>query len=189
MAKRAEKALFPVADLVPIVGDAAIACPVAEAIMIPLVIIDTSDRPDVAEIIRVHEHLHPGDVRIRWAGVEGHPDDVLLVLNFERPIEAQAVLHFSIETQGIIVESALTAKAIYLQTGKRGDRLIHDLDRPKLLVELPDVEFRSHWNRLFLDRMTAVASRRLGLSRRKAEPHARLLIEELRTVTTFRMPR
>lgn len=188
MAKRPKKALLPVADLVPIVGDAAIAGPVAEGVNIPLAILDISDRPDVAEIIRVHEHLHPGDVKFRWAGVEGHPDDVLLVLNFERPIEARAVLRFSIETQGILVEAALTAKAIYLQAGRRGDRLTHDLNRPKLLVELPDVEFRSHWNRLFLNRMTAVASRRLGLSRRKAEPHARQLIEELRTVTMFRMP-
>lgn len=35
MAKRAKKALLPVADLVPIVGDAAIAGPVAEGVMIP----------------------------------------------------------------------------------------------------------------------------------------------------------
>lgn len=188
MAKRPKKARLPVADLVPIVGDATIAGPIAEGVLIPLVILDISNRPDIAEIIRVHQHL-PGDARFRWAGVEGHPDDVVLMLNFERPIEARVVLRFSIETQGVLVETAVTAKAIYLQAGRQGDRFIHDPNRPKLLVELPDDEFRSQWNRLFLNRMTVVLSRQHGLSRRKAEPLARQLIKELRTMTMFRMPR
>lgn len=33
-----------------------------------------------------------------------------------------------------------------------------------------------------------VMSRRLGLPRRKAEPYARRLIDEMRTMTAFRMP-
>ncbi|MGH3932670.1 MAG: hypothetical protein ACRDTF_22155 [Pseudonocardiaceae bacterium] len=188
MVKRPKKARVPVADFVPIVGDAAIAGPIAEGVLIPVVILDTSNRPDIAEVIRVNQHL-PGDVSFTWGGIEGHPDDVLLVLDFERPIEARAVLRFSIEKQGILVESAVTAKAIYLQVGRQGDRLIHDLNRPKMLVELPDGEFRSRWNLLFLHRMTVVLSRRFGWSRRKAEPLARELIAELRKMTMFRMPR
>jgi hypothetical protein len=122
-------------------------------------------------------------------GIKGHPDDVFLVLDFERPIEARAVLRFSIANQGILVEAALTAKAMYLQAGKPGDRLKHDLDRPKMLVELPETGFRSKWDELFLSRMTAVIRTERGLPRREAEPLARRLIEELRSVTTFRMPR
>lgn len=54
MAKRPKKALPPIADLVPIVGDGSIAGPVAEGVNIPLVILDTSNRPDIEGIIRVH---------------------------------------------------------------------------------------------------------------------------------------
>lgn len=188
MVKRPKRVLLPSADLVPIVGNGAIAGRVAEGVVIPLVILDTRDRPDIAEIIRVQAHLPPGHVRLQWGGVENRPDDVLLVLDFERPIEARAVLRFEIEAEGILVESALTARALYLQAGKPGDRFKHDIDRPKLLVELPETGFRPKWDEVFLKRMTTVLSQRLGIPRRKAQPHARELIEELRTVTTFRMP-
>lgn len=188
MARRPKRAIIPSADVVPIVGDAAIAGPVAEGVNIPLVILDTRDRPDIAEAIRVQAHLPPGDVRFQWGGVEDKPDDILLVLDFVRPIEARAILRFSIETQAILVEAALTARAIYLQAGRPGDRVKHDPSRPKLLIELPETGFRSKWDELFLRRMTSVLSTRLGLPRRKAEPHARELIDKLRTVTTFRMP-
>jgi len=123
MAKRRRTEILPIKYFVPIVADGAMAGPVAEGANIPLVILDTSKRPDIAEAIRVHAYLPPGDVASSWGGIKGHPDDVFLVLDFERPIEARAVLRFSIANQGILVEAALTAKAMYLQAGKPGDRL------------------------------------------------------------------
>jgi hypothetical protein len=189
MAKRRSKRTLLTKDLIPIVADGSLAGQVAEGVNIPLVIIDTSKRPDIAEVIRVHAHLPPGDVAFTWGGAEGRPDDVLLILDFKRPIETRAVLRFSIGTQGILVEAALTAKAIYLQAGKPGDRLKHDVGRPKLLVELPDTGFRPKWNELFLSGITAAIRAEHELSQQEAEPLARKVIEELRTVTSFRMPR
>jgi hypothetical protein len=177
------------ADVVPIVGDGSLAGPVAEGVNIPVVILDTSNHPKVAEVIRVHAFLPPGDVRIQWGGVKGKPDDVLLVLDFVSPIQTRAVLRFSIERQGMLVEMAVTARAIYLQDGQPGDRIMHDIDRQKLLVELPDTGFRPKWDEIYISRMTAVLARRLRMSRRKAKPHARGLIDHLRSVTDFRMPR
>lgn len=187
--KRRKGRRFPTADIVPIVGDALIAGPVAEGAGIPLLILDCRERSDLSELIRVHQHLPPGDVRFQWGQIDGRSDDVILELRFERPIETTAILRFSIEDQGILVEAALTGKAVYLQAGRPGDRLIHDPDRPKLLVELPETGFRPTWDNLFINRMTEVVSKRLGVPRKRAEPHARRLIDELRTVTGFRMPR
>src|SRR6266536_2359847 len=104
MVKRRRTEILPIKDFVPIVADGAMAGPIAEG-------------------IRVHAYLPPGDVASSWGGIKGHPDDVFLVLDFERPIEARGVLRFSIANQGILVEAALTAKAMYLQAGKPGDRL------------------------------------------------------------------
>ena len=40
--------------------------------LVPLVILDTSDRPDIDELIRVHHaSLKPGDVKIQWAERDG----------------------------------------------------------------------------------------------------------------------
>lgn len=189
MVKRPKKQRLPVRDIVPIVGDGAIAGQIAEGVNIPLVIIDTSKRPDLSEAIRVHEYLAPGDVAVTWGGAEGHPDDVLLMLALERPIEARAILRFSIKDQGILVEAALTAGAMYLQAGKPGDRFKHDPNRPKILVEIPDTGFRAKWDELFLTRMTTVIKTEYGLPRREAELRARELIQQLRVVTEFRMPR
>ncbi|HYT94994.1 MAG TPA: hypothetical protein VEL76_40130 [Gemmataceae bacterium] len=189
MAKRRRKNTLPIKDFVAIVADGAIAGQVVEGANVPLVILDTTKRPDIVEAIRVHAHLPPGDVAFRWGGIKGHPDDVLLVLDFQRPIETRAVLRFSIANQGILVEAALTAKGIYLQAGKPGDRLKHDPYRPKMFVELPDTGFRPKWDELFVSRMTAVIRTEHRLPQREAEPLARKLIEQLRTITTFRMPR
>lgn len=60
MTKRARRQPLSAEDVVPIVADAMIAGPVAEGVGIPLVILDTSERPDLEELIRVHQHLPPG---------------------------------------------------------------------------------------------------------------------------------
>ena len=53
--------------LVQVVGDAAIAAsPFVEGRLVPLVIVDTSGRPDLEELVRVHKHLPPGDVETQW---------------------------------------------------------------------------------------------------------------------------
>lgn len=61
-ARRPTKLVADPADVVPIVADGAIASQVADGRMTPLVIIDTTDRPDVEELVRLHNHLSPGDV-------------------------------------------------------------------------------------------------------------------------------
>lgn len=185
----ARKVSVPKSALVPIVGDASIAGPVAEGVMVPLVIFDAAARPDIAEAVRVHEHLPAGDVNVNWA-VEDRKDagTVLLVLDFLTPIETRGVFAFNVEEQGILVEAALTARLIYLQPGAPGDRLGHDPDRPKLLVELPETEFREVWDDVFLDGLTRWFRRR-GQRRKPARRAAKEAIARLRGVTEFRMPR
>lgn len=49
---------------VTIVADAGIAVDgIGGGRLIPLLILDTTDRPDLEELIRVHQHLTPGDVK------------------------------------------------------------------------------------------------------------------------------
>jgi hypothetical protein len=57
MVKRRRTEILPIKDFVPIVADEAMAGTVAEGANIPLVILDTSKRPDIAEAIRVHAYL------------------------------------------------------------------------------------------------------------------------------------
>jgi hypothetical protein len=177
----------PAAELVPIVSDAAIAGAIAEGANVPLLIFDADARPDLAEVVRVHEHLPPGDVEISWGVTDGDPDRVLLLLDFVRPITTRAAFAFSIERQGIVVDATLNAQAIYLQPGRPGDRLLDDPDRPKLLVQVPDGGFQAMWDGLFVEQ-TAAAFRRSGMDKAVAAAAARGFVEEIRQISGFRMP-
>ncbi len=186
MAKRRKETLIAKSEIVPVAGDAGIAGPTAEGRMVPLVILDTSERPDIDEIIRVHSHISPGDVESSWASIPGHPDDIALILDFIRPIAARVAISFSIEKQAILIDMALQAKALYLQAGRPGDRLIHDADRPKIIVELQEGEFNKEWEAIFLHQMTNYFSKKMRLSKKKAYPLAHLMLEELRKLSSFR---
>lgn len=179
---------IPRSALLPIVGDAAIAGPVVEGALVPLLIVDTGNHPIIDEVVRVHGLLPGGDVRSNWGYVAGDPDKILLTLAFDRPVEAEAAVEFSIEHQGILVEAALTSRAVYLQPGRPGDRYKHDPDKPKILIELPRSRFHETWHDRFLSRMTDVIAREANITRRKAKPSAREMLQDLEKLTGFRLP-
>lgn len=174
--------------IVPIVGDAAIAGPPADGRLIPVLILDTTEHPAVDELIRVHDHLSPGDALSTWAILRG-VGDVVLLLTFERPIAAEIALRFNVEREAILVETMLTGGAVYLQSGAAGDRLSTTLDAPRVLVELPDSGFRTHWDAHLKKLMTTLMARRLGLGRRPAAAAALTVIAELKRLAAFRMRR
>ncbi len=154
--------------------------------LVPLIIIDTSERPDVEELIRVHQSLGPGDIKIQWGQVLGHHGTAALFLKFLRPSELFLVLEFDIVKQGIIVEQALTGKGLYLQAGREGDRFIKDPHRPKILLEIGDTGFRKIWDAEF-HKYLAKDFRARGLSRNESRHAARTTIEELRKLGSLRM--
>jgi hypothetical protein len=178
-----ERERIPVA----IVADAAMAAaPIGDGRLIPVLIIDTSDRPDLDELIRVHEYLPPGDVEIQWGELPGSSGRIGLVLSFKRPIETVAVLEFDIVKQGILVDQILTARVLYLQAGRRGDRFITTLDARRIFVEVPDTGVWKYWDKL-LHKHLAKYMKTHGTTRQQAKQAAAQAIEDMRTVGQFRM--
>lgn len=170
-----------------IVADAAIATVLlGEGRLIPLLIIDTSDRPDIEELVRVHEHVKTGDVEGQWAEVKGRKGKIYLILEFHRPTVLKIVLEFDIETQGGLVDLALTAGGLYVQPGREGDRFMTTPDHPRILVQVSETGFRSHWEHLFLKHLVG-RFRRNGLSRPQAKRAARKFLTECRKLLSFRI--
>ncbi|MGI8989975.1 MAG: hypothetical protein ACR2I2_10365 [Bryobacteraceae bacterium] len=91
--------------------------------LLPLLLLDTTDRPDIAEFIRLHEFFGVGDVKAQWGKVEatGHDGTAALFLTFIRPMELFMVLEFNIARQGLLVEQTLTGQGIYLARAEGGD--------------------------------------------------------------------
>jgi hypothetical protein len=126
-------------------------------------------------------------VEFQWAQKQRSKDQVLLILEFVRPMEIQILLPFSIEHQGGLVDLMLMSRSVYLQAGNPGDRLITTMDRPRILVELPDSGFQPVWDELQLRRMTDVIRRHAGISRGEAKDAARKFINQMREMGRFRM--
>src|ERR1700733_13394140 len=172
---------------VPIVADAAIATGViGDGRLIPLLILDTSERQDLEELIRVHQYVRPGDVLSQWATIEDGSGRMGLLITFEKPMSMTALIAFEMSKYSGLIDQIIRAKGLYLQAGRRGDRLMHDLEKPKLILEIPDTGFSRIWNDLFY-RSVVKSMREAGLSRREAKDAARLYISEWRKFGDFRM--
>ncbi len=188
MTERPRKVTIATEHLVPIANDAAVAGQVADGRNIPLVILDTTNRPDIDEMIRLHAHVGQGEVRVQWGLGEDQPDDVLLLLDFARPVETKILLRFGMDERGGLVDMALSSRALYLRGGRPGDRVIHDIEHPRILIDLPDTGFRLVWEEVFLRQMTSHYARETGLPRRKARELAREFLVRWRELGSFRMP-
>jgi len=159
----------------------------ADGRLVPVLILDTQVRREVGELVRVHQHLGPGDATTQWGISMDSGSDVALILGFARPVEVDVVLLFSVDRQAILVEAVLSAGAVILKTGKAGDRLMTTWGTPGVLVEVPDTGFRPVWDAFLMSRTTALMSRRLGVNRRKARPAAEAVISEMRKLARLRI--
>jgi hypothetical protein len=187
------KGTFPLAEVVPIVSDAAIATHgVGGGRMIPLLILDTRKRPDFDELVRTHQFIGPGDIEVQW----GRPSErkyrhfLLLGIKFTRPVPAQMYVPFDLQGNQIaLAESVLRSEAVYLQPGKPGDRLKDDLEAPKILAEIPRNDIVAIWDEIYVDEM-AKQLRRMdrNLTRRESKARAKLLLRKWREYTSIRIP-
>lgn len=174
-------------QVAPIIADGAIArVDLGEGRVFPLVILDTSLRPDIDAAIAAHAMEVSGDVRVQWGQLLGRKDTVLLALSCVRPSEVVIMVEFDLaQHHGILVDGALTNHGLYVQAGRPGDRLKHDIERPKMFVELPDTGFAPIWERIYLS-YTDRRFRRAGLSRMAARRAARNAVAMARSVSEFR---
>lgn len=115
------------AEAVAVVADAGIATVgVGDGRMIPLLILDTSKRPDIEDMVKAHHAMDgQGDVKAQW----GRPDTffdkgmVSLILTFEKPSYSLIILRLDIGKYGGLVDQIIRSQGVYIQPGRPGDRL------------------------------------------------------------------
>ena len=97
------------AEPVPIVADASIArVDVGDGRMIPLLILDTSKRPDIEDMINAHRHMGgQGDVDVSWGRPNRFFDTgtVALLLTFTKPSRCLILLQLDIGQYGGVVDT------------------------------------------------------------------------------------
>jgi hypothetical protein len=179
------------ADAVLIVSDATVATRAyADGRLIPLLILDTSKRPDIDAMILAHRDLGPGDATSMWgqrSRFESQPT-VRLVMSFSNPSACNIILDFDITSQGGLVDQIIQMEGVYLLGGRPGDRLLTKIDDPKISVEVPSRHFRTEWDRR-LRKATFQKYRAMGLSRADAKHATDSFIREWRELGSHRMDR
>lgn len=174
---------------VSIVSDASIATRgVADGRLIPLLILDTSDRPDIESMVQAHESFDSGDVVSTW-GLRSRFDTghIRLTLTTSQPSSCTLIIDLSTATHAAIIDHIIQAQGVYIQPGRPGDRLKSDLQRPRILVEIPSRHFRPVWEGI-MHRNLVKSFRRQGLSRGDAKQATMRFLAEWRSLTSTRMP-
>lgn len=170
-----------------IVGDGAISSQlVGDGRLIPILIVDTATRPDVEELVRVHEHISPGDCSGQWARNLDEQDQAVLVLKFSRPIETTVAIAFDMPKQSILVDMILISQALYFQPGRPGDRPMNTQGASKILVEATRTGFEDVWEK-WLRHSLKKMFRKEGLSRPNARYATEELIRESRKLANIRL--
>lgn len=164
-------------QVVPVVKDGAIATKdTGDGKLIPVVIVDTSKRQDLLNLIRVHQESHIGDVTSTWGETK---KAMYLVLDFERPMELTVALKFHIPTQGSLVEGILNARGFYLQSRETGPTVVQGLSREKIIVEVSPETRSPNWDKIFYN-SSVKSFREKGLSKRMAKKAATQHIARIR---------
>jgi len=172
---------------VPIVNDAIVGSRgIGDGRMIPLVILNTSSRPDIEELARIHKNVSSGDCTCRWGQIKKNSPTVLLFLEFIKPAEMNILLEFDIDGRGGLVDQILLSEALYIQPGRPDQRLMNTMDADRILIEIPDTGFKPFWNNI----LTATLKKKFrgrGLGKKASRQAAEGFIKEWRGFGMRRM--
>lgn len=135
---------------VPIVSDVGVATQgTADGRIIPVLILDTSQRRDIEDLVKAHKLIGSGDANSAWSVPSRYNiNKITLVLTFIKPSPCVILLDFDIARQGGVVDQIIQAQGVYIQPGKKGDRLSSTLDNERILIEVPSKHFRKEWDKI-----------------------------------------
>ena len=177
---------------VPIVADASIAnVAVGDGWMIPLLILDTSKRPDIEDMVKAQHHMRSqGDLTASW----GRPDTffdtgtVILILTFEKPSRCLILLQFDIEQYGGIVDKHHSQPGpLTFSRVDRGTECARTRYNPRILAEVSSREFQPEWNNILGKAMRKVLQKKHGMSRAKAKLATEKFIDQWRDLLSKRV--
>jgi len=149
--------------------------------LVPLVAIDTTERPDIDALFAAYTPDTVGDVSIQWGRRDQAPKGtVTLFIQFTAPIKRLLILDFEIVRQGILVDEILRTGELYLQGVKRTDETDAPDRSSRVRVVVPEMNFAPIWEESLVQELSA-RSRALGASERQARLIAQESIRRWRT--------
>ena len=174
---------------VPIVGDGAIATnAIGEGRMVPVLIVDCSEKVELRDLIYAHEDTESGDVSVRWTTEKWKKDKIILLLEFSSPSVLEVFLKFDVKKYVGVIDGILHANALYLQPEESGKKVSEGMDNVKILVEIPDTGFLPAWEKIYTGCLTKVF-KKSGFSKAEAKKAVEQHKTNLREIWSQRMNR
>ncbi len=154
---------------------------------LPILLLELTERPDVANFIRLHKDMGFGDVTIQWGNFENKKGNATLFIHFVRPVEVFLAIDFDIRKQGILIDQALRSGGLYIAEALSvDDRLARDPKRPSVVIDIPDTGFQPMFERMFQHEMRKYLKSN-GLSTADSRAAAASALETMREVVNVRM--
>ncbi|WP_045406331.1 hypothetical protein [Vibrio jasicida] len=170
-----------------VVADGAIASQfTADGRIIPVIILNTEQDRRLCDLASIHQDCAFGDVESRWALKRFSNKFVYLVLRFEKPVELEVVVKFDVSKQMSLIDGIIHSRAVYVQPGKRGDRVGDTFDTPKILVEIPTRTTFDKWESI----MTKTIEKKLkreGVGRKELKSAVKDYIATTRDLWVHRL--
>jgi hypothetical protein len=181
--KKSRKSIDP-SLVVEVVGDGAIAGPVQGGAMITVLILDARQREDIKEAIRASKYLTPGDVITGWGAEKSN---VALFVTLLQPVAAEMIIRLPLPRFATAIHGIVRTEYLYIQAGVPGDRIGHDIDAEKLILQVPNGGFENYWPDI-CRKIFEKDFREKGLSRASARNATRELIRSLERITSITVP-
>lgn len=156
-----------------------------EGRLIPVIIIDFGEHQDIKDLLNAHLSIENGDVTVIWFQDLFNRKDFNLRLKFQKPMEITFGIRFSIKDDFAIIDGIIQSKGVYIQTGKKGDKVSKTLDNNKVLVEVPDTGIKKIWDS-FLTKTLTKKYIKQGLSSHEAKITTLQHIKSMREFWKFR---
>ena len=182
---RVDKEIFT-RTIVDIVSDASITSShIANGKSVPLIILDTTNHPDIEQAILFHEGVEYGHVSTIW-GKSIDNKTITLTFSFNDPVRIQFLVAFDTQKQGGLIDLIINSQLLYIQPGKPKDRFSATMNNPRLMIEVPSTHFADEWRKIFNKIMTAYF-REKGFSKKNASTAVDNLYKEWGMIRNFRL--
>jgi len=137
-------------DYLNLVADGAIASPkTADGRLIPVMILDISENKKLEYLVKMHDQIDTADVISIWGVGRFNHNNVSLVLFFKEPMELKIAISLQPAKHAGLIQGILSSKAVYIQPGVPGDKISHNINAPKILVEIPAKTTFEKWDGIF----------------------------------------
>jgi hypothetical protein len=123
---------------------------VGEGRMIPTIVLDVEDNQDIIDLLKMHNSIPSGDATMNWIQDFFNRKDFIFKLIFVKPMQIEFGIRFNIAKDFALIDGIIQSKGLYLQTGKKGDKISKKITDDRILIEVPDLGVKDGWNKLFL---------------------------------------